>query len=72
MEGKQWTAVLYSHIFAIEHNRRRMGPQPGRYTDKGKQPRRYAAHSKTSGSHRYNTGPGMERAFSISPWVMTS
>jgi hypothetical protein len=29
MEGKQWTAMLYSHIFAIEHNRRRMGPQPG-------------------------------------------
>ena len=29
MEGKQWTATLYSHIFAIEHNRRRMGPHPG-------------------------------------------
>lgn len=29
MEGKQWTATLYSHIFAIEHNRRRMGPQLG-------------------------------------------
>ena len=29
MEGKQWTATLYSHIFAIEHNRRHMGPQPG-------------------------------------------
>lgn len=29
MEGKQWTATLYSHVFAIEHNRRRMGPQPG-------------------------------------------
>lgn len=28
MEGKQWVASLYSHIFAIEHNRRRMGPQP--------------------------------------------
>ena len=28
MEGKQWTTTLYSHIFAIEHNRRRMGPQP--------------------------------------------
>jgi hypothetical protein len=27
MEGKQWTATLYSHIFAIEHNRRRIGPQ---------------------------------------------
>jgi hypothetical protein len=29
MEGRQWTATLYSHIFAIEHNRRRMGPQAG-------------------------------------------
>jgi hypothetical protein len=29
MEGKQWTANLYSHIFAIEHNRRRIGPQAG-------------------------------------------
>jgi hypothetical protein len=29
MEGKLWTATLYSHIFAIEHNRRRMGPQSG-------------------------------------------
>ena len=29
MEGKQWTATLYSHIFAIEHNRQRMGPQRG-------------------------------------------
>jgi hypothetical protein len=29
VEGRQWTAVLYSHIFAIEHKRRRMGPQPG-------------------------------------------
>ena len=29
MEGKLWTATLYSHIFAIEHNRRHMGPQPG-------------------------------------------
>ena len=28
MEGKQWIATLYCHIFAIEHNRRRMGPQP--------------------------------------------
>jgi hypothetical protein len=27
MEGEQWTATLYSHIFAIEHNCRRMGPQ---------------------------------------------
>jgi len=29
MEGKLWIATLYSHIFAIEHNRRRIGPQPG-------------------------------------------
>jgi hypothetical protein len=29
MEGKQWNATLHSHIFAIEHNRRRMGPYPG-------------------------------------------
>jgi hypothetical protein len=29
MEGKQWAAALYSHIFAIEHNRQRMGPQSG-------------------------------------------
>ena len=29
MEGKQWIATLYSHIFEIEHNRRRMGPQAG-------------------------------------------
>ena len=29
MEGKLWIATLYSHIFAIEHNRRRVGPQPG-------------------------------------------
>jgi hypothetical protein len=29
MEGKLWIATLYSHIFAIEHNRWRIGPQPG-------------------------------------------
>jgi hypothetical protein len=29
MEGKQWIATLYCHIFAIEHDRRRMGPQSG-------------------------------------------
>ena len=29
MEGKQWVATLYGHIFAIEHHLRRMGPQPG-------------------------------------------
>jgi len=29
MEGKQWTATLYSHVFAVEHNRRRMGPEAG-------------------------------------------
>jgi hypothetical protein len=30
MEGRQWTSTLYSHIFAIEHNRHRLGPYPGR------------------------------------------
>ena len=32
MEGKQWTSTLHSHIFAIQHNRLRMGPAlgPGR------------------------------------------
>jgi hypothetical protein len=35
MEGKQWTATLYSHIFAIEHNRRRMGPQRGTMSTAG-------------------------------------
>ena len=29
MEGRQWTSTLYSHIFAIEHNRHRLGPYPG-------------------------------------------
>ena len=29
IEGKQWIANLYSHVFAIEHARRRLGPQPG-------------------------------------------
>jgi hypothetical protein len=28
MEGKQWTAILYSQVVAIEHNHRRMGPEP--------------------------------------------
>lgn len=27
IEGKQWIANLYSHIFAVEHRRRRLGPQ---------------------------------------------
>src|SRR5207302_1517903 len=26
MEGKEWIATLYSHVFAIEHHRRRVGP----------------------------------------------
>lgn len=26
-EGKQWIANLYSHVFTIEHQRRRLGPQ---------------------------------------------
>jgi hypothetical protein len=29
MEGRLWTATLYSHIFAIEHKRRHMGPYSG-------------------------------------------
>jgi hypothetical protein len=28
IEGKQWIANLYSHVFTIEHQRRRLGPQP--------------------------------------------
>ena len=28
IDGKQWTANLYSHVFTIEHERRRLGPQP--------------------------------------------
>ncbi len=28
VEGRQWIAHLYSHVFAIEHHLRRMGPQP--------------------------------------------
>jgi hypothetical protein len=29
MEGRQWIANLYSHVFAIEHDRRHMGPHLG-------------------------------------------
>ena len=35
MEGKQWTATLYSNIFAIEHNRRRTGPHAGSTPERG-------------------------------------
>jgi len=35
MEGKQWTATLYSNIFAIEHNRRRTGPHGGSTPEPG-------------------------------------
>jgi hypothetical protein len=28
IEGKQWIANLYSHVFTIEHDRPRLGPQP--------------------------------------------
>jgi hypothetical protein len=28
-EGKQWIANLYSHVFAVEHNRRHAGPYTG-------------------------------------------
>jgi hypothetical protein len=27
MEGRQWVANLYSHVFAVEHNRRSVGPE---------------------------------------------
>jgi hypothetical protein len=36
LEGRHWIAHLYSHVFAIEHHLRRMGPQPfgpGQRTD---------------------------------------
>jgi hypothetical protein len=29
VEGRQWTASLYCHVFEIEHGRRRMGPHGG-------------------------------------------
>jgi hypothetical protein len=29
IEGKQWIAGLYAHVFTIEHQRRRLGPQVG-------------------------------------------
>jgi hypothetical protein len=29
VEGKQWIANLYAHVFVEEHERRQMGPQPG-------------------------------------------
>ena len=29
VEGRQWVANLYSHVFAIEHDRRSMGPHTG-------------------------------------------
>lgn len=29
VEGRQWVANLYAHVFAMEHDRRRMGPHPG-------------------------------------------
>ena len=29
IEGKQWISNLYSHVFTIEHQRQRLGPQPG-------------------------------------------
>jgi hypothetical protein len=29
IEGKQWIANLYSHVFTIEHQRRRLGPHVG-------------------------------------------
>ncbi len=29
VEGRRWVANLYAHVFAVEHDRRRMGPHPG-------------------------------------------
>ncbi|MBE7200800.1 MAG: metal-dependent phosphohydrolase, partial [Parafilimonas terrae] len=29
VEGRVWMANLYAHVFAVEHDRRRMGPHPG-------------------------------------------
>ena len=29
VEGKQWIANLYAHVFAEEHRRERLGPQRG-------------------------------------------
>jgi hypothetical protein len=29
VEGRVWMANLYAHLFATEHDRRRMGPHPG-------------------------------------------
>ena len=29
VEGRRWVANLYAHVFAIEHDRRRMGPHQG-------------------------------------------
>ena len=31
-EGRQWTANLYAQVFTVEHQRWRMGPQPGKST----------------------------------------
>jgi hypothetical protein len=31
MEGRQWVANLYSHVFAVEHNRRSVGPESQSY-----------------------------------------
>lgn len=30
MEGRQWIAQLHSHVFAVEHHQRTMGPEPSR------------------------------------------
>ncbi len=34
-EGKQWIANLYSHVFAVEHNRRHSGPYMGHKKGEG-------------------------------------
>jgi hypothetical protein len=33
VEGKQWVANLYSHVFTVSHNRQRTGPQVGAGTN---------------------------------------
>jgi hypothetical protein len=35
VNGRQWTANLYTHVFEIEHSLRRMGPQGGAATAAG-------------------------------------
>jgi hypothetical protein len=34
MEGKQWVAQLYNHVFQVTHRSSLLGPFPGPLTDK--------------------------------------